>query len=123
MRKPDIDESDVRMSDVLCDFCQRPWTQDVAMIEGHHGSCLCTNCLTVAYTEVVRHGRDTAPPQYTCPMCLEAGSDRESMGRGEEGGWQSPLRPEAVICRRCIDLAAKALDKDKDFDWTTPAGA
>ena len=32
MRKPGTDADDVQMSDVLCDFCRRPWTMDVPMI-------------------------------------------------------------------------------------------
>ena len=61
MRKPGTDESNVQMSDVLCDFCGREWTEQVPMIEGHQGSCLCANCLTLAYTEVVVNGGGTAP--------------------------------------------------------------
>ncbi|MEE9130523.1 MAG: hypothetical protein V3T84_10940 [Phycisphaerales bacterium] len=120
MRKPGTDANNVQMSDVLCDFCQREWTEDVPMLEGHHGSCICGNCLSVAYVDVVLNGTDTAPDEYPCPMCLETTEDRASMDRGEEGGWQSPLRDEAVICKRCIDLAATALNKDKDSGWTKP---
>ncbi|MHC4709973.1 MAG: hypothetical protein ACYTA3_06025 [Planctomycetota bacterium] len=93
MRKPGTDESNVQMSDVLCDFCHREWTEDVPMIEGHQGSCLCGRCLTVAYTEVVVNGHDTAPASYT---------------------------EDAVICRRCIELAARSLEKDRDSGWKKP---
>lgn len=120
MRKSGTDPKNVSMSDVLCDFCQRAWTETEPMIEGHHGSCLCGRCLTVAYTAVVLQGGSDAPAEYTCPMCLEGAEDRSSMGRGDEPGWQSPLRPEAVLCKRCIELAAKALNRDRDFDWSTP---
>ena len=113
MRKPGTDENSVQMSDVLCDFCHREWTEDVAMIEGHQGSCLCGNCLRLAYAEVVVNGGNTAPSEYQCPMCLEASRDREAMDRAGEPGWRSPLYEEAVICRRCIELAAKAIDKQK----------
>jgi hypothetical protein len=120
MRKPGTDERNVQMSDVLCDFCHREWTEDVPMIEGHRGSCVCARCLTVAYTEVVLNGRDSAPATYTCPMCLEAGPDRETLGRGGEPGWRSPVHEEAVICRRCIELAARSLEKDRDSGWKKP---
>ncbi len=120
MRKPGTDESNVKTSDVLCDFCHREWTDEVPMLEGHHGSCLCARCLTIAYTEVVLHDRDTAPAEYKCSMCLEERTDRESLGRGGEPGWRSPLHEDAVACRRCIELAAKSLDKDRDFDWKRP---
>ena len=54
MRRPGTDENDVKMSDVLCDFCHRAWTEDVPMIEGHRGSCICARCLTVASSSIER---------------------------------------------------------------------
>ncbi|MHC4208892.1 MAG: hypothetical protein ACYTE6_01380 [Planctomycetota bacterium] len=120
MRKPGTDENDVQMSDVLCDFCHREWTDDVPMVEGHRGSCLCARCLTVAYTEVVLNDRGAAPAAYTCPMCLEDEGDRRALGRADEPGWQSPLHEEAVICRRCLELAARSLEKDRDCGWKKP---
>src|SRR5262245_9086231 len=121
MRRPGTDESNVQMSDVLCDFCRREWTADVPMIEGHQGSCICARCLTVACTEI-----DCAAPVtsgYKCPMCLEQDADRAELGRAGEAGWPSPLQPEAVICRRCIDLAARQLERDEDYQWHRPAPA
>jgi hypothetical protein len=120
MRKHGTDESNVQMSDVLCDFCHREWTGDVPMIEGHQGSCLCGRCLTVAYTEVVVNGHDAAPASYKCPMCLEDEQDREALGRGGESGWRSPVHEDAVICRRCLELAARSLEKDRDSGWKKP---
>ncbi len=119
MRKPGTDESNVQMNDVLCDFCGREWSEEVPMIEGHQGSCLCERCLRLAYTEVVVNAGGTAPDEYKCPMCLEASSDRAALDRADEPGWQSPVQP-AVICRRCIELAAESLGKDKDFGWERP---
>ena len=120
MRKPGTDENDVRMSDVVCDFCHREWNEAVPMIEGHHGSCLCGKCLSVAYAEVVVNSQGTASDEYTCPMCLEGSTDRETLGRGGEPGWRSPVVEDAVLCRRCLEMAAKALDKDPDSDWSKP---
>lgn len=120
MRNPGTDQSNVQMSDVLCDFCHRKWTEDIPMIEGHRGSCICGRCLTIAYTDVVLNGVDSSPAQYTCPMCLESETDRAELDRADEPGWQSPMHEEAVICRRCIKLAAGALHKSSDFDWTKP---
>jgi hypothetical protein len=111
MRKPGTDEENVQMSDVLCDFCHSEWTEDMPLIEGHHGSCVCGRCLTVAYAEVVLHDANSGPSGYKCTLCLEERADP---------AWQSPAYPEAVICRRCIKLAAGALHKDKDFNWRKP---
>ncbi len=120
MHKPDTDADSVRMEDVLCDFCQRHWTVDQPMIEGHQGSCMCGRCLTIAYTEVILDGADCSPEAFKCPMCLEDDADREALSRAGEAGWQSPVDERAVICRRCIELAAKTLEKNRDFDWKRP---
>ena len=120
MHKPDTDADSVRMEDVLCDFCQRHWTVDQPMIEGHQGSCMCGRCLTIAYTEVVLNDVDCSPEAFKCPMCLEDDGDREALSRAGEAGWQSPVDERAVICRRCIELAAKTLEKNRDFDWKRP---
>jgi hypothetical protein len=120
MRKPGTDENNVQMSDVLCDFCRSEWVEDQPMLEGHQGSCICGKCMTIAYTEVMLHQQNPAPPEFKCTMCLETTKDREVEGRPNEPGWQSPAYPEAVICRRCIKLASGALHKDKTFDWKKP---
>ena len=120
MRKPVIDENNVQMSDVLCDFCTRVWTEDIAMIEGHQGSCICGNCLSLSYADLVLNENDTSPDDWECPMCLEKNADRSAQNRAGEPGWQSPIREEAVACRRCIKLAAGTLHKSPDFAWTKP---
>ena len=121
MRKEGTDPDNVQMSDVLCDFCERQWAEDIPMMEGHQGSCICGRCLTVAYTEVAVERNPDSPTDYACPMCLESASDRVALNRADEPGWRSPLRPDAVICRRCIKLAVGALAKDPDFNWTRPS--
>ena len=120
MRKPGTNPDDVGMSDVLCDLCHRVWSEDIPMLEGHQGSCVCGNCLTVAYADVVLGDASTAPAEFTCPMCLESHADREALDRANEGGWQSPAGDNATICRRCVDLGAKALHRDKGIDWRKP---
>jgi len=120
MRKPGTDENNVQMSDVLCDFCHREWTEDIPMIEGHHGSCICGRCLTVAYSEVVVNQANAAPEDFACTLCLEGPEDREAMDRPSEHGWQSPMYPDAAVCRRCIKQGAGALHKDKDTAWSKP---
>ncbi|MGI9014052.1 MAG: ClpX C4-type zinc finger protein [Phycisphaerales bacterium] len=120
MRREGTNEEDVKMGDVLCDFCHRGWSEDQPMLEGHQGSCICGRCLTVAYREVVLSGTTSGIRNYTCPMCLEGEFDREALGRIDEPSWQSPAWPDAVICRRCIKLAAGALHKDPDYQWKKP---
>ncbi|MEY4827005.1 MAG: ClpX C4-type zinc finger, partial [Planctomycetota bacterium] len=31
--------------DFLCDFCGRDWTHAAPFVEGHHGACICGECL------------------------------------------------------------------------------
>ena len=124
MRKPGIDENNVQMTDVLCDFCQREWAEDIPMIEGHQGSCICGNCLTLAYSQVVLHGQDSDSSgdekDWQCPLCLETSEDRKALDRADEQCWHSPIRAEAVVCRRCIKLAAGALHSNSDEEWKKP---
>ena len=120
MSRPGTDPRNVQQDDVLCDFCHRPWTNETAMIEGHQGSCVCAECLTQALRVVVNDKADTAPDDYTCRMCLEKEDDRAALNRGGEPGWRSPAFPDAIICRRCIKLAAGTLAKDPDHEWERP---
>ncbi len=120
MHRDGADPERIQPEDILCDFCTRAWGEDVAMVEGHRGSCICGDCLTVAWRAVVEGGLDDAPaplddpdaPSWICTMCLEARSDP---------AFQSPVRPEAYICRRCIRLAGRALDLDEDHAWNKPS--
>jgi hypothetical protein len=109
MRKPGTDPDNVRMSDVVCDFCGAEWSDVLPMVEGHQGSCICGGCVTAAYREVVLGGRSTAPAGSTCRLCLEQRKDR---------AWAGPSG--AVACERCIKQSAGVLSKDKDYGWTKP---
>ena len=122
MHRPGSNPEAMQASDILCDFCERPWTDEVAMVEGHRGSCICGPCLSTAWRAVVDGGLDDAPPQppedsietpaWVCTLCLEPRRDP---------AFQSPLRSEALICRRCIRLAGRALHDDDDVDWSKPS--
>lgn len=111
MRKPGTDPSNVRMSDVLCDFCLREWRDDLPFIEGHHGSCICGDCVRDAYRRLALAAADDRVGTPRCPLCLEERS---------EPCWRSPARPEAFACRRCVLMAAKALERDRDSGWKRP---
>ena len=83
------------------------------MVEGHRGSLICADCLTVAYALVVNGGGGEEPPEgVTCALCLE---DRP------EKHWQSPLHPEVFGCKRCINQSARILEKDPEQGWKRPA--
>ena len=119
MQRPGVDPDNVQMSDILCDFCRRGWTEDEPMVEGHRGSCICGRCLTVAYADVIAGGAGELS-DARCVMCLEDESDRISAKHGGEPCWRSPAHDDAVMCRRCIELAAGALHKDRDVNWSKP---
>ena len=53
MFKDGADPEEISMSDVLCDFCGNEWKEEVPMIEGHQGSCICGKCLKMAWQQVV----------------------------------------------------------------------
>ncbi len=97
----------------LCDFCHQPWSEDRAMVEGHRGSLICANCLSIAYTEIIhlKLGSGVSPDE-TCVLCLEHGRD--------EAHWRSPMHENSIACKRCIKQSAGVLHKDADIDWTKP---
>jgi len=113
MRREGTNLEEVRMEDVLCDYCHSSWTMDRPMIEGHHGSCICGSCLRIAYTAVHLGGNDDSVQGQPskCTMCLEERT---------EACFESPAYPEAIICLRCIKMAAKALTRDPDSNWKPP---
>ena len=123
MHRPGADPEAILPSDILCDFCTRPWSDDIPLVEGHQGSCICGKCLTTAWRAVIDAGINDAPaqtpeeditsgPTWLCALCLEPRRDP---------AFQSPVREEAFVCRRCIRLAGRALDGDPDHDWTKPS--
>ena len=119
MRKPQTDESNVQMSDVICDFCHREWTESRPMVEGHQGSCICGDCLRIAYVELVLTPASEQPLGAKCVLCLEDAADRAALGRGAEPGWTSP-HFDASVCRRCLKQSAGVLHTDPDINWRKP---
>jgi hypothetical protein len=107
VRREGTDPNHVRMHDVLCDFCHTPWTLDRPMVEGHHGSCICGNCLRAAWALTVTAQSSDRPDgtPTKCTMCLEERTDRT---------FQSPAYPDACICLRCVRLASRAVARDAD---------
>jgi hypothetical protein len=111
MQRPGADPTNMLTTDFICDFCRREWDGAFPMVEGHQGSLICGNCLTIAYTEVVLSDAGRAPEGSTCTMCLE---------EREDSAWQSPTHDEAIACRRCLKQGAGRLHKDPDWEWTKP---
>jgi len=111
MQREGADKQDMQVSDFICDFSLKAWDGQFPLIEGHEGSLISGDCLTVAFTEVVLNDVNSGPEGYTCRMCLEERDDP---------AWQSPVSPDAVICRRCIKQGAGRLHKDPDWDWKKP---
>ncbi|MBL4810251.1 MAG: hypothetical protein JKY43_09395 [Phycisphaerales bacterium] len=97
----------------VCDFCHQPWSDDRPMVEGHRGSIICSNCLSIAYTQVV-HQKLGSPvnTEDTCLLCLEHGRD--------DPHWRSPMFDDAIACRRCLKQSAGVLHKDADYAWQKP---
>lgn len=111
MHRPGSDPSDMRAEDFLCDFCGHHWAEDRPMIEGHRGSLVCGACLSVAYAAVVGSQAGERSLGGACTMCLET---------RPEPHWTSPLQAQASICRRCIELAARQLARDRSSGWRVP---
>ncbi len=113
MFRAGTDTNDVKMEDVLCDFCLAPWTIDLAFMEGHHGSHICGGCLTDAFRTAVLFAGDppfTDLPACSCTMCLEPRN---------EPCYDSTKR-DAHICRRCVKMAAVTLERDAELGWKRP---
>lgn len=109
MYKPGADPMNVQMSDVLCNYCARPWTDEVPLVEGHQGSHICGDCLATAC--IALDAGTLVTSHRSCAMCLE---------HRDDPAWESPTVQESVICARCINLGATALQRDKDYAWKRP---
>lgn len=98
------------MEDVLCDFCGGAWAEQEPFIEGHRGSVICGRCLGAAYAALAS-STAIEPGGTACRMCLET---------RQEPAWRSPRDPAVAICRRCVDQAARAIERDGSFSWHRP---
>ncbi len=111
MRREGTDPNNVRIEDVLCDFCRQSWALEIPVIEGHQGSIICGTCMSVAWRCMTdAEGVGDEGSTFSCTMCLEM---------REDARWESPLSG-ARICARCVKLAATALEKDKESGWKRP---
>lgn len=111
MRRPGTDENNVQMSDVMCDFCRLEWTDTRHMVEGHQGSCICSECLTAAYRTLAIEKRSIAPADSKCTLCLE---------NRPAPLWSAPQFSDVIACLRCVKQSATVLQKDPDYNWRKP---
>lgn len=93
---------------ILCDFCRRDWDGNEPMIEGHHGSILCLECMKLALDNLT-HAAD----KYKCTLCLRFNIP-PTVPR-----WSNPEKPEAIVCQECLYQAAKTFSRNEDnsFQW------
>ncbi len=97
-----------------CDFCGDDWDQVKAMIEGHHGSVLCLDCLKVALACAA-----PAAEPFNCTLCLRENLP-DTTPRWSPKPRPQGANPHAVICEDCLQQAARAFHRDKDIDWSMP---
>ena len=102
---------------ISCDFCGVDWDPydegfSLPMVEGHHGSVMCLECMKSALVE-----KGPAEEGFKCPMCLqefEGGTESwVHSGPNESAG----LNVGARACRACIRQAAGRFNRDKDVVW------
>jgi hypothetical protein len=95
-----------------CDFCRNAWAEDRQMVEGHRGSLICSQCLSMAYRVVLlQKSGVTVPEAVTCTLCIQ---------HQESQHWQSPAYETAYACQRCINQSARILQKDPEAGWKIP---
>lgn len=107
---------------ISCDFCGSDWDEVKPMIEGHHGSVLCLECLASALelAKPTQVATDTAVGvQPACTMCLQ----EPEQGKAQWIPDPRPVgaNPTALICIDCINQAAGTFSKDPDIDWKRPS--
>ena len=68
MHRPGADPVDLNPEDFWCDFCRRPWSDQVPFVEGHRGSCICGNCLSMAWIAVETDDPELVRGEFFCVM-------------------------------------------------------
>ncbi|MEM9558878.1 MAG: hypothetical protein AAF995_01120 [Planctomycetota bacterium] len=112
MQREDAHPESMDMGDFLCDYCEQAWSLERHMVEGHRGACVCSNCLTIAWTEIVAGDVSDQPePEEACALCRETGR--------AEAHWRSPMTGK-LACKRCVKQSAGVLHKDRDIEWSKP---
>lgn len=112
MHRPGSDPENMAAEDFLCDFCERCYSPDRPMMEGHRGSLICGPCLSASFVSLwYANEGEPAPAKDVCLMCLAENGDPI---------WRSPLRAEKFICKRCSKQSVVMLERDKEAGWKRP---
>jgi len=96
---------------IVCDFCRRDWDGAEPMIEGHHGSVLCLECLKAALRD-----QEISTEKYSCTLCLRFNIP------GTLPHWRNPAHPEAIVCQECLYQAGRAFGRNPDVDFNFNPG-
>jgi hypothetical protein len=93
---------------ISCDFCRVDWDGQAPMVEGHHGSVICLDCLKLALGEA-----QPGEGKYQCTLCLRINIP-PTLPR-----WHHAQRPEVLVCQECLHQAARAMHKAPhvNFKW------
>ena len=94
-----------------CDFCGGHWDMLKPMIEGHHGSILCLDCLAKAIDQSA-----DATADFKCTLCLrdfEAGSEKVYTPTPVPEG----ANKLAKLCWDCARQADRAFAADPETAW------
>lgn len=97
---------------LVCDFCRRDWDGQEPMIEGHHGSILCLECLKTALRDQNTQPGPDADGKYKCTLCL-----RFNMPAALPH-WSNAAFPEAIVCQECLYQAARTFSRNADVPFT-----
>ncbi len=76
------------------------------MIEGHHGSILCLQCLKLGLKE-----QQTGGEKYKCTLCLRFNIPPAVPH------WLHSENPEATACQECMYQAARTFSRNPDVEW------
>lgn len=107
---------------ISCDFCGTDWDEVLPMIEGHHGSVLCLECLKLALDQLA----DTGDQKLECTMCIRPVAQAKRHWRPVRDAavaLPAGANPQALICEGCVNQAAGTFSKDPDVDWKRPSPA
>jgi hypothetical protein len=91
---------------ILCDFCRRDWDGQEPMIEGHHGSVLCLQCLKQALIE-----QAVGEDKYKCTLCLRFNIP-PALPR-----WSHAEHTDAVACQECLYQSARTFGRTPGVEW------